>query len=300
MTDYQNQIKKVLPFVQSITSKTADKALNDMARALVSSLYETDTNVDSYMRDYKNDNIFDPSCLFETNTNVFDYVKKSYKEFAKVLFEMRPIGLGTPNAMVGEGEFMCLFLSPRVGVAKKKNTGDITVDDKCIEMKGEGVRIMGKVSGKKLQEHAQTLSYDVKPNEVTKGRTAYEPWGVSPNKEQHWQNEFKRIGISKSVKYLKDLLNPLFDTKNIDFKECFVNNKFSAEILQSVILVNLFKEQEKLWDAFTILDKGQVYTITPNQKSFEKLVNTGKIKVYADYFRSFQDINVGLYCAFAV
>ena len=298
MTNYKNDILKVIPFVKSITSKTADKALNDMARALVSSLHESNTNVDLYIKGYRNDKIFNPSCLFETGSYVFDYVKKPYKEFAKVLFEMRPVGLGTPNAMVGEGEFMCIFLSPRVGIAKKKNTGDITVDGKSIELKGGQVRIMGSVSGKELQKHAKSLSCKVKPNKTNKDRTAFEPWGTSPPKEKHWQEQFDKLGMSKSTEYLNDLLSKLFDTKKINFKECFVNNKFSAKILQKIILINLFKSSKKLWDAFTILDKGNVFCITSCEKNFEKLVSEGKIKVIGDYFRSFQDTNVGMYCEY--
>ena len=41
------------------------------------------------------------------------------------MFELRPMGMGTPNAAVGEGEFMALFCSPKVQIAKKKDMGDL-------------------------------------------------------------------------------------------------------------------------------------------------------------------------------
>ena len=298
---YKNDIDKVIPFVKQISHKDAEKALKDMSRALVSALYESGVKADSYIKDYNKDKIFDPSCLFKTNTNVFDYVTPKYVNLANVLFQHRPVGLGTPNAMVGEGEFMCLFLSPRVGIAKKKNTGDITVDGKSIEMKGSEMRIMGKVSGKGVQQHAKSISkiYKVKPNETTKNRTAYEPWGTSGTKEAHWQKQFKGLGVVKSNKYLKDLLNYVFDTSKVNFRDCFMGGKFSAKQLQKIMLVNLFKDQTKLWDAFTVLDNGNVFCITSDHKKFAKLVDTGKLKITGDYFRSFQDTNVGLYCEYA-
>ena len=102
------------------------------------------------------------------------------------MFEQRPVGLGTPNAMVGEGEFMALYTSPRVKLSKVKNTGDITVDGKAVELKGTELRFYSpmKITGKQVQTHAQTLAkkYEVIPNSTVGNRTAFEPWDHGKSK----------------------------------------------------------------------------------------------------------------------
>ena len=301
MTNYKNDIQKIIPHIKERSNKTGEKAIIDMARSLVGALYEADITVDTFLNDFKKDQIFDASCYFENGANVFDYYKNvKYKELIKIMFQLRPVGLGTPNAMVGESEFLGLMTTVRSGVAKKKNTGDITVDDKTIELKGDKLRFMGKITGKNLQKHMMVVSkkYKVKPNETTKGRTAYEPWGRSGNKINHWLKEMNKLGASKGNKYLQESLSVVVKGK-IDYKSAFVKGKFDVEELNKIMLINLFKSQTKLWDAFTVISDGVVSCITSCEKSFAKMVNTGKIKVTGDYFRSFQDMNVGLYCEFA-
>lgn len=297
--NYVKQIEDILPFIKQISSKTETKALKDMARALVGAINEAGIDYLAYRQDYENDNIFNPDCLLSSNDNLFDFVKPPYKDFASILFELRPVGLGTPNAMVGEGEFMALFCSPRVGISKKKNTGDITVDDKTVELKGEMVRIMGNISGKNVQKHAEALSkkYSIHPNETSKQRTAYEPWGLAGNKENHWQNQFNNLGQKQSIQYLTELLEPVIPIKDYDLSECFTTGVFSASKLQQILLKGLFKQQTKKWDAFTIIRTGgKITSISSDIRVFDKKVDSQEIVITGDYFRSFQDTNVGLYC----
>jgi hypothetical protein len=52
---------------------------------------------------------------------------------------------------------------------------------------------------------------------------------------------------------------------------------------------------EKEWDAFTQINNGKITCITDDQTAFDNLINSGKLKMDGNYFRSFQDVVVGLY-----
>ncbi len=295
MNKYCTTLEKVEPFIRRVTNKTGDKAIQDMMRSLTGVLFESGVDIEEFISSYDKDEMFNPDCLFTDQVNVFDYINPKYRALSKILFSCRPIGLGTPNAMVGEGEFMCLLLSPRVGISKKKDSGDITVDDRPVEMKGEQVRIMGNITGIELQNRAEFVAkeFDIKPNEVNGGRSAYEPWGRSPAKLSHWQKQFNTIGKNKSI----DFLASLFEKPKEIFNECFDNDIYDATKLNKVILKMLFRDMKKKWEVFTIIESnGRITTITSDLDEFEDKVDNNKIVVTADYFRSFQNINIGLYC----
>ena len=57
----------------------------------------------------------------------------------------------------------------------------------------------------------------------------------------------------------------------------------------------LWANTTKLWDSYTVIDGGHVSSLNTETNQFDKLVNEGIIKVSGNYFRSFQDNNVGLY-----
>jgi hypothetical protein len=300
ITEFKKLVEDLKPFVREVSNKTADKAIIDMARNLASALSESGIKYENYFRDYRADKIFDPGCLLKTQPNIFDSVTPDYLEFCQTMFSLRPVGLGTPNAMVGEGEFMSIFSSPRVGISKKKNCGDITVDDKTVEMKGSELRIMGKVTGKVVQKHAQSLAkiYNIKPNPAKGNRTAFEPWDPSDSlgKATHWISQFKVLGVEKSCAYLNELCSSFIICEAKDFKVCFDDKKVFKPIeLQKVILKKLFAAMDKRWDAFTVIDNNKITCLDKDEKRFDKLVESGEVVVSGSYFRSFQDTNVGLY-----
>lgn len=298
-----NTIVKLKPFVKTVSKKTADKAITDMARMLTAALAEAAVDVDAYIKDYNGGKIFDPSCLLGNHEDIFEFVKKPYKTLARIMFEMRPVGLGTPNAMVGEGEFMALFSSPRVGISKKKNSGDLTVDGKTVELKGTQLRFFTakKTTGKQVQTHANAIApkYNLLPNKTKGNRTAYEPWdnseGKTINKSKHWINQFKTLGEDKSKEFLAELCQVFIDCEKKDFDVCFVGGEFDAVKLQLLFVSKFFKSMEKDWDAFTQINGGKITCITDDQEAFDKLIKDGKLKIDGNYFRSFQDIPVGLY-----
>jgi len=62
MTNYKNDIQKIIPHIKERSNKTGEKAIMDMARSLVGALYEADISVDTFLNDFKKDQIFDASC----------------------------------------------------------------------------------------------------------------------------------------------------------------------------------------------------------------------------------------------
>lgn len=295
MTIFKNDILALESHCEALTGKTIKnnpKAIKDLARNLVLALHETGHIVEDYLKDYHDDNIIDPSFVFINGANWHDFVSEHWLDFCSVMFELRPVGLGTPNAMVGEAEFMLVFGSPRVTLSKKKNTGDVVVDNKTVELKGADMRIMGSVKGKEVQAHAKEVAnrYGVKPNDCNRNRTAFEPW----SKESHWQVEFAKIGVEDSKNFLAELCSKFMDCTPADFNVCF-QNKFSSEDLLKIMVKGLWAKSEKLWDSYTVINNGKISSLSREKSQFDKLVNEGYIKVTENYFRSFQDTNVGLY-----
>lgn len=303
MKEFKQLTESLKPFVKKVCDKQADKALRSLCRELATALYESGISPERYLEAYHKDTIFDPSCLLGNHINLFDFVQPEFVPLCKVMFEQRPVGLGTPNAMVGEGEFMALYTSPRVKLSKVKDTGDITVDGKAVELKGTELRFYSpmKITGKQVQTHAQTLAkkYEVMPNICKDNRTAFEPWdhgnSKTLNKVSHWIQQFKKLGTEKSKQYLYELSGCFMECREEDFDVCFDKGVFDVVKYQQLIVSKWFKGMEKNWDAFTQINESKIVSISDNQKDFDKLISTGKLKIYGNYFRSFQDIPVGLY-----
>lgn len=312
VNEFKQLVEKCKPWVKKISSKEADKAITDLARNLASALSEAGVDFDSYIKDYNQDKIFDPGCLLKNNDNIFTFVSEKYEGLARIMFSQRPVGLGTPNAMVGECEFMALFFSPRVGIAKQKGGGDLTVDGKKVELKGTQLRFFSpkKITGRAVQIHAEKVSakYGIEPNmskpekgdKNKKCRYAYEPWDNGRSKTlakgDHWISEFARLGAEKSCEYLHELCSVFMDCDPKEYKRCFnEHGKFDANKFQLLIVECFFAGMEKEWDIFTQINEDRITCISDDKEEFTKLIKSGKIVMDGNYFRSFKDMVVGLY-----
>jgi hypothetical protein len=300
MQNYKTVLEQLKPFVIKVSHKREEKAVNDISRAMAGAILESGISLDVYLNDFKNDNIFDPSCLVKNTKNIFESVTPKYRDFAKILFCLRPVGLGTPNAMVGEGEVLALFTSPRVGIAKKSGTGDITVDGKNVELKGSGVRVYSQKSGVVFAKEVAEISkrYDIEPNDVNKGRKAFEPWESSKKKNQHWIQQFAKLGEKKSKKYLFEVMNATGSEFSEESIERVFKNGFSVQQLEKEIIKSFFKSTQKKWDAFTVINNGSIVSITHDCDEFDKMVEEGIIKPEANFFRMFQSNPLGWYVKF--
>ncbi len=298
-------VNELSPFVAEVSGKENHKAVIDMARAIAAALAESEVALADYVAAYKKNEIFDAACLLGNHDNIFDFAKQPYLDFCKVMFELRPIGMGTPNAAVGEGEFMALFCSPQVTLSKKKGQGDLIVNGKRVELKGNAPRIFGEISGIALQKHATEISqkYGISPNNVKGGRYAkgkryaFEPWSKNAGGEKaaHWKAQFARVGVTTACNYLSELCSAFIRCEPSDFACCFDDEVFNVQAMERLILKRLYSVMEKGWDAFTIIENQSIKCLPGEAEQFDAMVDEGRIRVTDNYFRSFQDAKIGLY-----
>jgi hypothetical protein len=125
--ELENNIKEFIINEIINSSSKGTKAIDDMVRNLWPMFVKYQINFNNFLIDYHSDEIIDVSFL--DNPGVYkwvNFISPKYREFAKELSRLRPIGLGTPNAAPGEAEFMILILSKK---AKKPSKGDIQINN---------------------------------------------------------------------------------------------------------------------------------------------------------------------------
>jgi hypothetical protein len=193
---------------------------------------------DKFYSDYDNDTIMDVSFL--DNPGVYrwiDFVSHDYKDFAKELSRLRPIGLGTPNAAPGEAEFMVLILSKK---ANKPTRGDIDINGSLKEFKDEKPRVQSKkVQGQEFRIKTVELakSFNLKPN---KNRTKFLAVELTETdkRKTHWDTELNKLTNDKKLKFISEWLK---------LTECFTDSeakKSSKSILiDGIIDRNLLQKE---------------------------------------------------------
>ncbi len=289
--------EKLAGFIQQRIKKLGDsKAIQDITRQVTHAFALTDTDVDEFIKNFHADKIFNSNVLI-TGGNLFDNVTPEYTDLAKELFHIRSFGLGTPNAASGEGELMCLILSPTVSISKKKNKGDLEVNGKLLELKGWAPRLFAPVTGKQLNDFGlklcQSMGYE--PNLATKGRPTVEPWDTG-KKSQHWKQEFSKKTEALNKKFLFELMNATGAKFSHDaIARCFDGKTFNPSKLQLEILKSFFAIQEPEWDYLTNIEGGHVAVIPNNAEEFSKMVDAGKVIPTGNFFRMFQALPVGWY-----
>ena len=163
---------------RNANQKKKDSILDSLIAAIVRSGTSFEDLV-LCIDDVKNNKIINLD-LFKYGGNIDNYINPKWLKLAKALWRQRSVGLGTPNAASGEGELMFIFLSPKITKPKR---GDLLINGENIEIKGEGVRVNGKISGKVFR--ALTLDickkYNLTPNIANKTNLL----SVEIEKKQH-------------------------------------------------------------------------------------------------------------------
>jgi hypothetical protein len=236
--------------------------------------------------------------FFKNGGNLFkDYIKPEWAIFARALFRQRSVGLGTPNAASGEGELMFLFLSKEI---KKPTRGDLKIGDEIFELKGEQVRIMGKVRGNDFRKKTLAIckDYKLKPNKAN--RTNLE--AVELEKRQHldhWEKELSKLTLRDRKNFVGEWLSCLDDKKHNDStKEIFRHKEIDYASLVNEIVKILFSGwvEYEIFDKWVMLGDGENSTIfSKDLKDFNKKVDNGEIIPRSDYFRINQPYNIGWY-----
>ena len=273
--------------------KKKDSILDSLIAAIVRS--ETSfEDVLSCINDVREDKVIDLS-VFRNGGNIDNYINEKWLKLSKALYRQRSVGLGTPNAASGEGELMFIFLSNKI---KKPTRGDLQIDDDNIELKGEAVRVNGKISGKTFRKRSLDIceKYGLSPN--ISNRTNLK--AVEIEKQQHqeyWINELNKLSVENRILFVSDYLRAI-DDGNIDDYNVFNGDQLDFDILRKTIVKILYKSMvnDRSFDKFVLLGDGSnIKILSSDIDKFNKDVDSGIIEIGTDYFRINQDSNIGWY-----
>lgn len=273
--------------------KKKDSILDSLISAIVRSKtpYE---DIKLCIDDVNSDNVIDIN-FFNVGGNVEDFINPKWLNFSKALWRQRSVGLGTPNAASGEGELMFIFLSTHI---EKPTRGDLSINGESIELKGEGVRVSGNITGKRFRKLSVDLSkeFGLIPN-IT-NRTNKE--GVELEKvghEEHWINQLDKLSIENRKKFISGYLNIMDDNDHI-VDDLFIEDTLDFHNLRKRIVKILYQSmvEDRNFDKFIILGDGsEAKILSDDINSFNEKVDNGIIEIESDYFRINQDNKIGWY-----
>ena len=235
--------------------------------------------------------------FFEKGKNLFDdYIKQKWKLFAKELFSQRSIGLGTPNAASGEAELMFLFLSKQI---KKPTKGDLDINGEIIELKGDRVRVMGKIRGTDFRQKTIELckEFNLIPNKSNK----IELDVVEIEKAQHlhhWKKQLSGLQLPEQKDFINKWLKCIDGKNHNDSVErIFRQGLFNYSIFVKEIIKILYSTTAETgnFDKFIMLGDGTNAIIIKDINDFNKKLDDGEIVPQGDYFRINQPYNIGWY-----
>ena len=280
----------------SILKKNAPvKKVEAILDSLISAIVRSNTSYEEVIEcinDINIDTVIDIS-IFEDGGNVWDHVSEKWLNFAKALWRQRSVGLGTPNAASGEGELMFIFLSKHI---TKPTKGDLIINGEEIELKGEGVRVTGKIGGKAFREKTLLVceKHNLTPNKAN--RTNLDACELE--KAQHlnyWLVQMNTIQNNQK-EFVSDWL------KCIDGKEHNVEHLFDDNFNHKLFLKEIVKilyssmVDERAFDKFVILGDGSnVKILQGNTTDFNNKIDNDEITLNSDYFRINQTANIGWY-----
>lgn len=281
----------------------AKKSILQSILGIISDLNLKDDFVITWIDDAINDKIFKNLDFINGGNWHESLINKEYLPFMIELFECRPIGLGTPNAMCGEGELMLVLSSPKI---KKPKQNDIQIGLNVYDIKNDLPRIFGESTGKKLNEKLLKLCLDLgfKPIEKKEKKTVQL---VNKNYiENYWNHQFKTKNRLEVKKLLKSFFLGIFPSNNTLEKEVekiidivLIDNQLCWDKWIKQLIIFIYKNSEENTSNLVLMKStGQINTIPNNFDDFEKLVLNDIIKFNVDYFRMNQNFKVGVYINF--
>jgi len=274
-------------------TKKKDSILDSLIAAIIRSNTSIE-ELESCIIDVNNNNVINLD-VFVNGGNIEKYINPKWLNLSKALWRQRSVGLGTPNAASGEGELMFIFLSPKI---KKPTRGDLSINGQIVELKGEGVRVNGKVSGKKFR--IETLKvcdkYKLSPNIANIRNQQLNAVEIEKHQhQQHWLNELNKLSISDRKLFIADYMECVDGNKhNVD--ELFTPD-FNYTLFKNYITKTLYKSMfnDRAFDKFVMLGDGSNIKILSTVDKFNENVDNGTIHVGSDYFRINQDAGIGWY-----
>jgi hypothetical protein len=308
MISYSNYLEnKIKDFVSNeiINSSTkGKKAIDDMVRNLWPMFVKYQISFDEFYEDYNNDIIIDVSFL--NNPGVYkwiDFVSDGYKDFAKELSKLRPIGLGTPNAVPGEAEFMILVLSKK---SKKPTKGDIEIDGSLKEFKDENPRVQSKkIQGKEFRVKTVKLanSFNLNPNTNRTKFLAVEITELDSRK-QHWDNELAKLSINDRIEFISEWLKITGCFNDFESKKCAESILIDGIIDRNKLHIELckffFKNQlpDAPGDNLIMFNDDFVFNVKYDVDSYNKMFDDGILIPTGNYIRINQTFPIAWYYSF--
>lgn len=307
---FNDKLKKHIADVSGKNEKNNEKAFENMIFEISGSLSISGISVDDYIEDYNNDNIIEnlDSIFIDGETLK---VNHKYSLFAKIMYSRRSNpGLGTPNAACGEGEAFLVFCSPRVNIEKKQKEGDLSIDDNKIELKGDGIRLFGGISGNELKRRTDNVGkkYNIEGNLIPggslKGKKAFEIWG-DKKKNEYWTTKFNEIGKANSISFIIDILScvNINVEKEIVEEKVFSNDVFNKDGLIELILKGFWVNtvNESKYDYFISIDSDfNCHSIKNTIEDFNNKFDKNKIVDGGNFFRIAQSNEIGWYIKFNI
>ena len=296
-----NELENVLLehcYEMSILRRDANKKKKDsILDSLIASIIRSETSFEDVilcMNDVKNNEVINLD-FFKNGGNIDKYINTKWLKFAKSLWRQRSVGLGTPNAASGEGELMFIFLSTKI---IKPTRGDLLINNESIELKGEDVRVNGKISGKNFRNKTLYIcnKYGLTPN--ISNRTNLDAVEIEKQQhELHWVDELSKLSIDNRILFISDYLKCI-DDNDFDASFLFNDGLLNFKDLKKSIVKILYKSMvnDRSFDKFIILGDGTNAKILGNDlNKFNEDVDNDVIEVKSDYFRINQDANIGWY-----
>lgn len=280
------------------------KAIDDVVRNFWPMFVKYQINFDDFLNDYNTDSIIDVSFL--DNPGIYkwlDFVSDKYKEFAKELARLRPIGLGTPNAAPGECEFMILVLSKK---SKKPTKGDIEINGSLKEFKDDNPRVQSKkVQGKEFRIKTVELAkkYKLIPNT---NRTKYVAVELTETdfRAEHWDTELKKISYEERINFLSDWLKATGCFSEIESKKSaksiLVNGVINRNKLQIELCKFFFKDQlpDTPGDNLIMFKDDIVFNVKYDINSFNEMFDKELLIPSGNYIRINQTFPIAWYYSF--
>ncbi len=242
----------------------------------------------------------------EAIISLWDYIHPKVVDFAKNLFIQTPKGLGTPNAASGEGELMFILLHPNI---TKPTKGDLSVainsENHIFELKASLPRVTTAVRGFTFCSNSLEIAkkYGIKPNNPnTQNASA----AVEIEKKAHYDYYKSQLNsLSQEVRenFIWEWLEATggifpIEKKNRILSEIFKNGSFNQNALQVEIVKGFFAymcENDNFYSMILLGDGSNVKIIPRDPRIFNKMVDTGVIRINNDYFRIAQPNTLGWY-----
>lgn len=274
-------------------SKKKDSILDSLIAAIVRSETSYEDVVEC-INNVNQNKVIDIE-FFNKGGNVENFINPKWLSFAKALWRQRSVGLGTPNAASGEGELMFIFLSPEI---TKPTRGDLLIGNEEIELKGEGVRVNGKIGGNQFRLKTVEIAkrYNLTPNKTY--RTNLDAVEIEKSQhEDYWKIELSKLNIEQQKEFVAEYLSVIDgDTHNVE--NLFKDDKFNFDSLRKEIVKILYTDMvnDRQFDKFILLGDGSnAKILSSDYKSFNEKVDNNTIGIASDYFRVNQSANIGWY-----